>query len=67
MYFKELIKIIEFIQKETQLEDLYIICDDQWDWFACSDSQGVITSWDSSEVETFEDFIKKRYKTIDND
>jgi hypothetical protein len=64
MYFKELIKIMEFIQKETQLEDLYIICQDKWDWNICSDSQGIIMSWDSDTIETFEDF-KKYYNTID--
>lgn len=58
MYFKELIKIMEFVQKETQLQDLYIICDDKWNWNIVSDSQGIIRSWDSREVETFEDFKK---------
>ena len=61
MDFKELALIMRYVQKETMLQDLYIMCEDRWDWNIVSASKGTIISWDSDITKTFEEF-RKLYK-----
>ena len=65
MDFKELLLIMKYVQKETMLQDLYIICEDRWDWNIVSSSKGLIISWDSDLTQTFEKFLEEYKKTID--
>ena len=66
MDFKELYLIMAFMQRETMLQDLYIICADRWDWSIVSASKGLIVSWDSDLTKTFETFLEEYKKVLTN-
>jgi len=66
MDFKELMLIMKYVQKETMLQDLYIMCEDRWDWNIISTSKGLIISWDGALTQTFEIFLEEYKKVLTN-